>query len=123
VNRSGDTITGGLTVNGELVAAATYLRFTSSGSGGYIMWNGGASYSLGSAGTIWHTGNLNPIQSGRWTGGGQLGQLTSGWSGVPSGGVITELYKDPSAYNPVTYIQYKYLQLLTPGGWFTVAVG
>ena len=44
VNRAGDTMTGPLTVNGELVAAATYLRFNYSGSPGYIQWNGGGSY-------------------------------------------------------------------------------
>lgn len=123
VNRAGDTMTGGLTVNGELVAAQAYVRFQSSGGPGYIIWNSGGSYSLGGGGVIWHTGNLNPIQSGRWTGGGNIENQGYGWFNVPSGGVLTDIYKDNSSYFPTRYVAYKYLQLLTPGGWFTVAVG
>ncbi len=59
VNGNGH-ITGGLTVDGELVASASYLRFGAAGGPGYIIWNGGASYALGGAGNIWHTGNFNP---------------------------------------------------------------
>jgi hypothetical protein len=64
VNKAGDTVTGGLTVNGELVAAATYLRFNYSDSPGYIQWQGGATYYLGGAGNIWTTGHFpNPFAS------------------------------------------------------------
>ena len=61
VNRAGDTITGNLRVNGELLAAANYLRFSTTGGPGYIQWSGGGSYDLGGGGRIWHTGNLLPI--------------------------------------------------------------
>jgi hypothetical protein len=108
VNRAGDTMTGSLTVNGELVAAANYLRFGSSGGQGYILWNGGASYTLGGGGTIWHTGNLNPVQSVRLAGfGGGVVATSNGYG--PAGGVTV-----------VTSIGYSTLQYLTPGGWVTV---
>jgi len=123
VDRAGDTITGGLTVNGELVAAATYLRFTSSGSGGYIQWNGGATYTLGSAGTIWHTGNLNtPVKDGRLVNAGQPGIPASGQVYEPfAGSVMTGIVRDPSVGNPITAAKWRYLQLQTPtGNWYTV---
>jgi hypothetical protein len=109
VNRAGDTMTGGLTVNGELVAAATYLRFQSSGGPGYIIWNGGGSYALGGGGNIWHTGNLNPVQSVRLAGfsGGTV------CTGVGSYGVA-------GGITVVTSLNLNYLQYLTPGGWVTV---
>lgn len=107
VNRTGDTITGNLQVNGELVAAATYLRFQYSGSPGYILWNGGGSYTLGGGGVIWHNGNLNPIMNGRLVGGG--GNLATGATTGAAGGITV-----------LTGLTYSYLQLLTPSGWFTV---
>jgi hypothetical protein len=109
VNRAGDTMTGGLTVNGELVAAATYLRFNYSGSPGYIIWQGGGSYALGGGGAIWHTGNLNPVQSVRLAGFGG-GVVCTGVSSYGTGGGITA----------VTGLQMHTLQYLTPGGWVTV---
>jgi hypothetical protein len=60
---AGGSITGNLQVNGELIAVQNYLRFGASGGPGYIMWNGGANYSLGGGGTIWHSGNFNPNAS------------------------------------------------------------
>jgi hypothetical protein len=122
VNRAGDTITGGLTVNGELIASANYLRFQYSGSPGYIQWNGGANYGLGGGGTIWHTGNLNPIQNGRLVSAGDLDVPASGQITEPyNGAVITGLVKSPANGNPMTGARWRYLQLLTPGGWYTVA--
>ena len=108
VNRSGDTMTGGLTVNGELVAAATYLRFQSSGSPGYILWNGGGTYTLGGGGTIWHTGNLNPVLAVRLAGFGG-GTVATGATFGAAGGTTV-----------VTGLTYSTLQYLTPGGWVTV---
>ena len=89
VNRAGDTITGDLTVNGEMVAAAGYLRFQSSGGPGYIQWSGGGSYALGGGGTIWHTGNLNPVMSVRMVAGGDSGPGNGGY--VDFGGPVTGL--------------------------------
>jgi hypothetical protein len=108
VNRAGDTMTGPLTVNGELVAVLNYLRFQSSGGPGYILWQGGANYLLGGGGTIWHSGNLNPVQSVRLAG-ASSGSVATGNSHAPAGGV-----------DVVTSIDYHTLQYLTPGGWVTV---
>ena len=60
VSKAGDTMTGGLTVNGELIAVQNYLRFGVSGGPGYIIYNGPGSYSLGGAGSIWNSANFNP---------------------------------------------------------------
>src|SRR4029077_13571114 len=61
VNRSGDTITGNLQVNGEIGSAANIMRFGAIGSSpGYLQWNGGGNYTLGGGGTVWHSGNFNP---------------------------------------------------------------
>ena len=120
VNRAGDTMTGNLTVNGELVAAATYLRFQYSGSPGYIQWNGGGSYGLGGGGTIWHTGNLNPIQDGRLV---NAGVIAIPWNNViqdpVGGGVVTGLQAGVSGQ--LSAARWRWLQLLTPGGWYTVS--
>lgn len=122
VNRAGDTMTGGLTVNGELVAATNYLRFGYSGSGGYIIWQGGGSYALGGGGTIWHTGTLNPIQSGRLVYAGDLDVQQAPAMHEPfSGAVVTGLIKAASPFTTVTGARWRYMQLLTPGGWFTVS--
>ena len=121
VNRAGDTMTGGLTVNGELVAATAYLRFQSSGGPGYIIWNGGASYSLGGGGTIWHSGNLVPVTNGRWVNAGQT-QVGDGWNSRP-GWSVTGLYWVPpnnGAPPYLGYILWHYLQLLTSNGYVTI---
>jgi hypothetical protein len=109
VNRAGDTMTGGLTVNGELVAATNYLRFTYSGSPGYIQWGGGGTYYLGGAGNIWHTGNLNPVTGMRLTASGGSGNVCTGVASVVSGNIQA--------------LNYSYIQYLTPGGWVTVGFG
>lgn len=118
VNRAGDTITGGLTVNGELVAAATYLRFNYSGSPGYISWQGGGSYLLGGGGTIWHDGNLRPISDGR------LSYVGTGAGGEPYAGCVVTGFTIVST-GPLTGAvnggHFRQLQLQTPGGWYTVA--
>lgn len=123
VNRAGDTMTGGLTVNGELVTATSVLRFQYSGSPGYIWWTGGGSYTLGGGGTIWHNGNLNPIQDGRLAFAGNVTTLLQGMQEPYGGAVVTGL----SGGNVQTTQQglcngakYRYMQLLTPGGWYTV---
>ena len=40
-------MTGGLIVDGELVAVQNYVRFGASGSAGYIRWQGGAVFDVG----------------------------------------------------------------------------
>jgi hypothetical protein len=118
VNRAGDTMTGGLTVNGELVAAQNYLRFGYSGGPGYIIWNGGASYSLGGAGAIWHATNLGtPVTNGRWINMGAVGAPGNDRWLEANPGVITGLLW-VNGY--LSYANFRYLQLLTPAGWVTV---
>jgi hypothetical protein len=124
--RSGGTITGALTVNGELVAAAGYLRFTTSGGPGYIQFNGGGSYALGGGGTIYHTGNLNPN-------GGAVTSFRLAYLADPTantndgglnepygGGVITGWRWQSGGLGIVTF-RYRQAQILVNGGWAGVA--
>ena len=56
-----ETVSGNLQVGGEIGVTSNILRFGAVGSSpGYIQWNGGGTYTLGSGGTVWHTGNFNP---------------------------------------------------------------
>ena len=119
VNRAGDTMTGGLTVNGELIAAQRYIRFQYSGAPGFLEWAGGGTYNFGGGGVAWHTGNLNPIQNGRLVVAG-----STYLAGNPyNGGICCDFQIGPTSqgYNGVLGGTWRYLQLLTPGGWFTVA--
>jgi hypothetical protein len=120
VNRAGDTMTGGLTVNGELVAAAGYLRFGSSGSPGYIIWQGGPSYGLGGGGTIWHTGNITPITNGRLAMATDQNPSPDVGLYEYSGCVMTGIALTGAAKG-VSGVRWRYMQLLTPNGWFTVS--
>ena len=108
---TGGTITGGLTVNGEMTVATAYLRFQYSGSPGYIQWNGGGSYGLGGGGTIWHTGNLLPILNVRIVAGS--GGVATGVSGMAVASGIAF----------VTGLTYGQLQAQNPNGWYAVSGG
>jgi hypothetical protein len=127
---AGGTITGGLTVNGELVAVQNYLRFGASGGPGYIIWNGGANYALGGGGTIWHSGNFNPssISSGTVTNARLVlaaDRTTADFGNLvmaePYGGaVLTGFASNWQAGYPIpAMFRWRYLQLYTTG-WFTV---
>ena len=119
VNRSGDHMTGGLIVDGQLVAVQNYLRFTTPDTGGYIQWLGGANYNVG-GNTIWHTGNLNPVQDGRLsTAGTVVGNIT-GMSEPYTGAVVTGLNGAGTAGFPLNGGKWRYMQLLRPTGWYTV---
>jgi len=86
---TGGTITGALTVNGELLATANYIRFGTSGGAAYLQWNSGGTYTLGGGGTIWHSGNFNPastVSNGRWA---IIGDWQLPYNGAP-GGPVTE---------------------------------
>ena len=123
VNRAGDTMTGPLTVNGELVAAAAYLRFQYNGSPGYIQWNGGGSYGLGGGGTIWHTGNLSPVTSVRLVEAGNISAGNGFMQEAPSGAVLTGLAGTTVSSTLVAQAAHcRYVQYLTPAGWFTVGL-
>jgi hypothetical protein len=126
VNRAGDTMTGPLTVNGELVAATNYLRFQSAGGPGYILWNGGGSYTLGGGGTIWHNGNLpNPVTDARLAYIGQT-TLTPGQMNEPyAGSVVTGLQAVASGQTTsgcANGAKWRQLQLYNSaaGVWFAI---
>ena len=91
VNKSGDTMTGGLTVNGELVAATNYLRFIVSGGPGYIQFNGAGNYGLGGGGNIWHSGNFNP---GNYV--AKSGDTMNGTLAVTNGRIVSQVSNNPS---------------------------
>lgn len=129
---AGGTITGNLQVNGELVAVQNYIRFGYSGSPGYLQWGGGSTYSLGGAGTIWHSGNFNPasittgtVSNARWAMAGDIaiawpgaaggvaepfsGAAFTGWQWAYGSGSVATLY----------ILRFRYLQIYTTS-WFTV---
>ncbi|MGX9427979.1 hypothetical protein [Bradyrhizobium sp. LeoA1S1] len=121
VNKGGDTITGGLTVNGELVAVQNYLRFGSSGSAGYIMWQGGGSYLLSGAGTIWTTGHFgNPfgslVSSLRLVHAADHQLPVSGMQ-EPYGGCVMTGFD--WANSTAVKIRLRYLQFAINGAWYT----
>jgi hypothetical protein len=128
---TGGTITGGLTVNGELLATANYIRFGTSGGAGYLQWNGGGSYTLGGGGTVWHSGNFNPstppvgiTADVRLAIAGDHGTQEGGNLQVMepySGAVITGQGSNWAAGYPIPAIfRWRYLQTLKGGVWFTV---
>jgi hypothetical protein len=114
VNRAGDTMTGPLQVNGELIAVQNYIRF------GY------------SGGTIWHSGNFNPntppvgitsdvrlaIAGDQGTSLGAqtvinepyAGAVITGWSWAMGGASTAVIWT----------LRLRYLQTLKGGTWFTV---
>jgi hypothetical protein len=122
--RGGGTINGPLTVTGEMIAATNYLRFVQSGGPGYIQYNGGNNYGLGSAGTIYHTGNLTPnggaVTSVRLA---YLGDQFIGADGMNEswgGGVVTGGGFMSDGYSYRTQLRYRQLQVLINGGWGAV---
>lgn len=119
VNRAGDTMTGGLTVNGELVAAQNYIRFGSAGGPRYVQWDG-TNYNFGSSGAAWHTGNLNPVQDGRLSTAGNYGGAVVGLTEPFTGAVMTGVSGNGLSGYPITGGKWRYMQLLRPAGWYTV---
>ena len=128
---AGGTITGSLTVNGnlqtngELLAAAGYIRFTTPGGPGYLQWSGGGNYALGGGGTIWHTGNLAPSTVGTYYFAAKLlmaadmsVNFTTGVGEPLPAGIMTGF----GYIGGAAYARFRYLQLKTSGGWFTVGV-
>jgi hypothetical protein len=122
---TGGTITGALTVNGELLAAAGYLRFTTAGGSGYIQWNGGANYALGGGGTIWHSGNFNPSASTLVS---NARLLFAGENDVYAGAGTVEQYPGATitglgvrlgggGYVIAVTARWRYLQLYTTSWW------
>ncbi len=107
VNRAGDTMTGALTLPFSIATSNIY--YFRSDAAGWLQWNGGGTYSLGQGGTIWHTGNLNPVTAVRLAG-FDGGTVCVGVASYGTGGGITA----------VTSLDMRYLQYLTPAGWVTV---
>jgi hypothetical protein len=146
VNRAGDTMTGVLNtaVSGSIGAGGPVSSILVNGASGdwaaisFLspgvfggnfglhpsgdFYCGGWSYGAGAAYKFWTTRNLNPIQNGRLTVAGQP-QIGAGWNKPYNGGLMTAVYWVASANGAPPYLGYaewQYLQLLTPGGWFTV---
>jgi hypothetical protein len=120
VNRAGDTMTGGLTLPHAFATSNVYYFSTGAG---YLQWQGGGTYVFGSGGTAWHTGNLNPIQDGRLVNAGSPAVPANDQVYEPfAGAVISGLIRSAGVQGlPVYGARWRYLQLLTPGGWYTVA--
>jgi len=122
---TGGTVTGALAVNGELLAAANYVRFGTTGGPAYILWGGAGVYTLGGGGTIYHTGNFNPaayLSNGRLPHAGDVAApYDSGTVDFIAHGVVTGGSGTSGAGVP--YMQYwrcRYVQGYTTG-WFTFA--
>ena len=121
---AGGVITGALQVNGELLVAAGYLRFTTSGGQGYIQWNGGANYVLGGGGTIWHSGNFTPtsrVVNARLNFAGDVSAVADNQVHEPyAGGIMTgQISNFAGGY--VYGARYRWLQMTTDGtNYFTI---
>ena len=115
-------VTGNLTANGYLCAGANAVYFAAIGSAGYISWQGGANYTLGGGGTIWHSGNFTPAASGIVSNARLVfaaDDVTVNGSGMHepyAGAVVTGL-----GFNALAlFARFRYLQLYTTS-WFTVS--
>ncbi|WFU52319.1 pyocin knob domain-containing protein [Bradyrhizobium pachyrhizi] len=125
-NKAGDTFTGTVTTNVNLIAGGNVwsyggVVYLNSGSTGYLQYQGGMSYYLGSAGYIWHSGNINPVISMRAV---YAGDWSPGW-----GGALDEPFTGAAVVTGVVansgYIagRYRYLQYQTAsGGWYNFNV-
>lgn len=122
---AGGTITGNLVVNGTLGTVSNVLYFSSgaSGSGAYLQWQGGGSYALGGGGIVWHNGNLAPVTSMRLVEAGNIAASNGGMQDAPAGAVLTGLGGTTVSSTLVANSAHcRYLQYLTPGGWFTAGL-
>jgi hypothetical protein len=110
---SGGTVTGGLTVNGEIAATVGYIRLGTPGSGPYLQYSGG-SYNAGGS-TIYTTANLNPaayVSSVRLVYAGEaLGEI----GGALVSGISTST--DEFGHQYVGSVSHRYLQVLTTSWW------
>jgi hypothetical protein len=126
---AGGTITGSLTVNGELVAVQNSIVFGYSGSPGSLTWQGGGNYLLGGGGTIWHSGNFSPGASTGIVSNARLVNAGTAWTTSYGHAVMAEPFTGAvmtgfaSAYQagyPIPgAFQFRYLQLYTTS-WFTI---
>ena len=126
---TGGTISGNLQVTGEIGANANIYRFGAVGSSaGYIQWQGGNTYVLGGAGTIWHSGNLNPstglVKNARLAFAADTTTLgfTEGISEPYPGSVCTGFYTHYAGGSPyMVGMRFRWLQLTNDGtNYFTV---
>lgn len=119
VSKSGDSMSGNLTVNADIYAirgggTTGVIYFGSTGGTRYLYFDG-SNYQFGGAGTAWHTGNLNPavyVSNGRLAYAGDVA-FPSGMS-EPYGGAVQTGMDYPGGL-----LRYRYMQLLT-SGWFTI---
>ena len=135
-NKAGDTFTGPVTVNGDLITTTGVLRLNATGDR-YLFWNG-SGYYLG-PNAVWHAGNLNPasyaaastvntkVESGRLVYAGDIigflyGQQMSGGDYAyyePYAGTVITGIKSPGD-GGFGGSRHRYMQLYRPDiGWFT----
>jgi hypothetical protein len=144
VNRAGDTMTGLLATaasgnlgsGGGMNSLMVYgsagdwaaMTFHSPGTfaGNFGMhpsgdfYCGGFSYGAGVAYKFWTTRNLNPVQDGRLSLAGNVVGNITGMIEPFTGAVVTGVNSPATAGYPLNGARWRYMQLLTPGGWYTV---
>ncbi|MCW2078022.1 UNVERIFIED_ORG: hypothetical protein M2193_000197 [Bradyrhizobium japonicum] len=124
-NKAGDTFTGNISAPAVIATGNTWayggVLYLNSGGTGYLQYMGGAAYYLGSAGYIWHQGNINPVISMRTV---YAGDWSPGWGGAleePYGGsaVVTGV----SGNSGYTAARYRYIQYqVGSGSWYNINV-
>lgn len=140
VNKAGDTMTGDLQVNsrvavggapvsGAAVGDISVIRTSAPSTGVLYLGNSGArylyfdgtSYQLGSAGTIWHTGNINPVISLRAAYAADLDQsnlpTSPGGDNYGSQCAISGIYINTGTGNVAYRFRYHQYQL-SDGNWY-----
>jgi hypothetical protein len=150
VNRAGDTMSGLLSTaaSGNLGAggamnsiqvmgsASDWAAMTFHSPGAFAcnfglnpngdFYCGGYSFGAGVTYKFWTTRNLNPIQNGRLVAAGDIGP-GNGSMNEPAGGAVLTGLSGRTVISAgadvlvVTGGRLRYLQLLTPGGWYTVS--
>ncbi|WLA44103.1 pyocin knob domain-containing protein [Bradyrhizobium elkanii] len=97
------------------------VLYLNSGGTGYLQYMGGAAYYLGSAGYIWHAGNVNPVVSMRTV---YAGDWSPGWGGgleEPYGG--NAFVSGVTGNSGYTAARYRYIQYqVASGSWYNLNV-
>ena len=119
-------VTGSVSTTGSFTASSNLwayggVCYLNSGGTGYLQYMGGASYYLGSAGYIWHQGNINPVISMRTV---YAGDWSPGWGGgleEPYGG--NAFVSGVTGNSGYTAARYRYIQYqVSSGAWYNLNV-
>ncbi|WP_315741057.1 hypothetical protein [Bradyrhizobium sp. SZCCHNR1093] len=120
---------GGEPVGGSQAGDVTVIRagspttgvvFLGNSGARYIYWDG-SSYQLGSAGAIWHAGNIQPVTSLRAVHAGDLdqssvAQVSGGTDNFGTMCAVSGIFT--SNFTGNTTYRFRYHQYATPQGWF-----